>query len=190
MVISAKKILELNGKHKLIENLAERELNPEGVGLDVRAGEIYSIDGEGFLGVTERKTPAVSKFADVKTGSKHVVLRPGDFVLVKTMEKLNVPAEKIVIEEGGEPVHVMVDIYPRSTLQRCGIYFMGRYTDPGYSGELTVALKNVGNSDFVLELGARFASVVFSAVLGDLSRAYGGQWKGGRVATGEKEKQV
>ena len=45
MIISAKKILELNKKYRLIENLAERELNPEGLGIDVRVGEVYRLEG-------------------------------------------------------------------------------------------------------------------------------------------------
>ena len=41
MIISAKKIIELNKKYKLIENLSERELTPEDVGIDIRVGEVY-----------------------------------------------------------------------------------------------------------------------------------------------------
>lgn len=189
MIISARKIIELNKKYNLIENLAERELNPEGVGIDVRVGEVYKLKDGGFLGVKERRTPEVEKIADVKQGDKKITLKPGDFVLVKTIEKVNIPAKKVVIEEGKEPIFLMLDVYPRSTLQRCGIYFMGTKTDPGYFGELTFALVNVGNSSFGLELGARIANLVFKQVLGDISRPYEGQWKGGRVSTGAIEEQ-
>lgn len=189
MIVSSRKILELNEKHNLIENLSSRELeNPEGVGFDLRAGEVYKLEGEGFLGVTERKSPEIVKVADIKTGDKELVLKPGDYVLVKTMEKVNVPGEKISID-GEKERHLMIDVYPRSTLQRCGIYFRGTKTDPGYFGELTFALANLSSCNFKLELGARFANIVFKQVIGDLSRAYEGQWKGGRVATSEKEKQ-
>jgi deoxycytidine triphosphate deaminase len=182
MIISAKKIIELNKKYNLIENLAERELNPQGVGLDVRVGGVYKLKEEGFLGVSDedRKTPAVEKIADAN--QKKIELKPGDFVLVKTIEKVNIPARKVVIEEGREPMFLMLDVYPRSTLQRSGVYFMGTKTDPGYSGELTVALANVGNSHFKLELGARIANLVFKQVFGDVN-PYEGPWQGGRVST-------
>jgi len=189
MIISAKKIIELNEKYRLIENLSERELTPEGVGIDIRVGEVYKIKGSGYLGVEIRKTPEVEKIASIHNGDKKVILNPGDFVLVKTIEKVNVPGEKIVIEEGKEPVYLMLDVYPRSTLQRCGIYFIGTKTDPGYHGELTFALANIGSSIFELELGARIANLVFKQVRGELHRAYEGQWKGGRVATEGFEKQ-
>ncbi len=66
---------------------------------------------------------------------------------------------------------------------------MGTKTDPGYTGELTFALANLGNMEFRLELGARFANLMFVQVTGDVKRAYEGQWKGGRVSTEGKEKQ-
>ncbi len=190
MIISAKKILELNGKYKLIENIADREKNPEGVGIDVRVGEVYRLKSGGFLGVDERKTPNIEKVADIKNGDKKIFLKPGDFVLVKTIEKVNIPSEKIPIGDGKEKVFLMLDVYPRSTLQRCGIYFMGTKTDPGYFGELTFSLVNVGNVPFELELGARIANIVFKQVTGELSRSYEGQWKGGRVTTEDFEKQI
>ena len=190
MILSTKTVLDLNKKHKLIENLSDREkLNAEGVGIDIRVGEVYKLEGEGFLGVTDRKTPEERKIADIKEGDKEVTLEPHDYVLVKTIEKVNIPSKKISIEEGEAPAHIMLDVHPRSTLQRCGIYFMGTKTDPGYSGELVFALTNLSNSQFRLELGARIANITFEQVVGDIVRAYDGQWKGGRVSAKKSEKQ-
>lgn len=190
MIISTLKVLELNKKYNLVENLDEREQqNPEGVGIDIRAGEIYRITGEGYLGVSNRKTSDVEKIADIKKGDKEIVMKPGDYLLVKTIEKFNLPGEKIKIEEGAGPMYLSLHVYPRSTLQRCGVYLMATKTDPGYKGELTFALSNLGNKPFRLELGARFANIVFMQVAGEIQRAYEGQWKGGRVSTEGPEKQ-
>ena len=183
MIISARKVLELNEKYGLIENLAERERNPEGLGIDIRAGEVFRLEGKGFLGVEERSTPEIRKLEGQK-----IILKPGDYVLVKTMEKVSLPAEKIDID--GERVFLMLDVYPRSTLQRSGIYLMATKTDPGYHGELTFAMANLGGVPFELEIGARIANLVFKQAKGDLSRSYGGQWKGGRVSTQGREKQI
>jgi len=190
MILSAKKILELNKRYKLIEGLSEREENnPEGVGFDLRAGEAFGINGEGFLGVTERKTPNETVIASIERGDKDFTIMPGEYVLVKTIEKVNLPGEKIIVEENKEPVLVMIKVHPRSTLHRSGIYFMATKVDPGYSGQLTFALANLGKSPFRLELGARFANITFEQVVGDLARAYSGQWQGGRVSAKKKEKQ-
>lgn len=191
MIISTLKVLELNRKYNLIENLDEREAqNPEGVGIDIRAGKVYRIIGEGFLGVTDRKSSDTEKIADIEKGDREVTLKPGDYVLVKTIEKFNIPGEKVEVEEGGKPMYLSLHVYPRSTLQRCGIYLMATKTDPGYTGELTFALSNLGSKPFRLELGARFANIVFMQVAGEIQRAYGGQWKGGRVSTGGTERQL
>ncbi len=190
MIVSAKTVLELNERYKLISNLAEREYSPEGAGFDIRAGEIYLIKGDGYLGVEDRKTPGVEKVADVKNGDKKFVLLPGEFVLVKTMESVSLPSEKIVVEEGYKPTLLTIHVYPRSTLQRCGIHLMATKIDPGYSGELTFGLANMGKSRFELELGARIANLVFMQVVGDLHRAYGGQWQGGRVSADTVERQI
>jgi deoxycytidine triphosphate deaminase len=188
MIISAKKVLELNEEHKLIENISEREFNPEGVGIDVRVGKVYRMKGQGFLGVIERASPDVEKIADIDEGKGCVILNPGDYVLVKTIEKINLPSESIIIDS--KSVHIMQDVYPRSILHRSGVQFIGTKTDPGYSGEMTYALKNIGNCPFKLELGARIANVIFKMVEGGLARSYGGQWQGGRVSTGGREKQI
>ncbi len=190
MILSATKVLELNKEHSLIENLDERELtNPEGVGIDLRVGEVYRLSGEGYLGVEERKTPDAKIVASAASGDKEVLMKPGDFLLVKTIERVNVPGKKIVVTNGKEPRFLALFVTHRSTLHRCGILFMATKTDPGYSGELVFGLKNVGGANFRLELGARIANAVFFEVDGDIHRAYEGQWGGGRVATGAKEVQ-
>lgn len=189
-MISNAKVLELSKKYGLVENLDERESNPEGVGLDIRAGEAYRIISEGYLGISDRKSSDVEKIADIKNGDREIIMEPGDFVLVKTMEIVNVPGEKVSLGDGSEPKYLAINVYPRSTLQRCGIYFMGTKTDPGYHGELTFALANMGKKQFRLALGARIANIVFVQVTGEIYRAYGGQWKGGRVSTGGLENQV
>jgi dCTP deaminase len=189
MILSSKKVLELCEKYKLLENLDQRESYPEGVGIDIRVGEVYILKGEGFLGKTDRKSPDIEKIADMAKGDKEVVIKPHDYVLVKTIEKVNLPGEKVSID-GGEPRYLMADVHPRSTLQRCGLYLMATKTDPGYTGELTFALTNLSNVPFRLELGARIANIVFHQVVGEIFRAYEGQWKGGRVNTGGTERQI
>ena len=189
MILSAKKVLELNEKYNFIEQLSDREKsNPEGVGIDVRVSQVFRLTSDGFLGIEDRKSPDVQRVADIAK-DKFIVLNPDDFVLVKTLEKVNLPAEKVVIEEEMKPCILMVQVYPRTSLHRSGIQFFGTKIDPGYSGELTFALKNVSSVYFKLELGARIANLVFHTVLGELSRPYEGQWQGGRVHTEGVEKQ-
>lgn len=177
MILGPEKLLELVKNKKIVENLSERELkNPEGTGFDVRLGEVYELTGDGFLGVEERKTSDVKLLA--KYGrEKDYILKPNEFVLIKTLEKVNIPKDLAVF------------IFPRSTLYRCGVQFLCTKGDPGYSGELIFGLKNLGNKIFKIELGSRIANIVFLEIKGE-AVSYRGQWKNGRVAAKEKEKQV
>ena len=178
-MIGTKELLNLVKEKKLVENLCEREMtNPEGAGFDLRVGEVFKIrEGEAFLGETERFTPEIDSVA--KHGKdKHVILQPGDFVLVKTMEKVNLPHD------------IAAMFRPRSTLQRCGVALFTAAASPGYCGELTFGMRNLGNNPLRLEMGARIAHIIFFRTSENMS-AYRGQWQGGRVSTeGKKETQV
>ncbi|PIZ00765.1 dCTP deaminase [bacterium (Candidatus Howlettbacteria) CG_4_10_14_0_8_um_filter_40_9] len=179
MFLGVDKLLELVKSQKLVEDLCDRELNnPEGTGFDLRVKEFYKISGHGFLGIDERETCKIEKVAefDEKKSSK-ITLKPGDFYLVTTVEKVNLPANLVGF------------LKPRSTLHRMGLYLQTTQIAPGYAGELTLALKNLGDATVDMELGSRIVHVMFSQVDGQ-TNLYRGQWKGGRVTTSEKEVQV
>jgi len=175
MFLGVDKLLELVKSKKLVEDLCERELtNPEGCGFDLRLGKVWKIKGKGFLGVDSRKTCEIE---EAIPKNKAVVIKPGDFFLVKTIEKVNVPNNLVGI------------LKPRSSLQRMGLMLRTTQIAPGYSGELTFALHNCGPATVKIEMGARIVHVLFSQVDGKTA-IYRGQWQGGRVTTRKKEKQV
>ncbi len=179
MILGPKKLLELVHKKKLVENLSERELtNPEGAGFDLRLGEVYKISGSAFLGETERKTPTIKTVQTYSKDIKRAVkIKPGQFFLVKTIEKINLP------------VNLSATIIPRTTTFRSGLFLRTGPVQPGYEGELTFGLKNEGPVTVTIEMGARFAHILFQEVKGGGSK-YRGQWQGGRVTTHKREKQV
>ncbi|MFH1325324.1 MAG: hypothetical protein ABIH49_00955 [archaeon] len=178
-MIGTKELLNLVRENNLVENLSQRELeNPEGTGFDLRVGEIFTInDGEAFLGETERFTPETTSIA--KYGSSQgIILQPGDFVLVKTIEKVNLPSDVGAI------------FRPRSTLYRSGVSLDTAAASPGYSGQLVFGMCNLGKNNLKLEMGARIVHILFFKTSENFS-AYRGQWQGGRVSTqGEREVQV
>jgi deoxycytidine triphosphate deaminase len=177
MVLGVKKLLKLVKEKRLVENLSERELKaPEGAGFDLRIGELYEVEGKGFLGVEERETPKI-KLIVKHNSKKKVVLEPRTYYLMKTMEKLNLPENLLAL------------FTPRSTLYRSGIYIFGGQTAPGYRGELTTGIYNFRDEKFELEMGARVIHIMFFEVKGK-SNLYRGQWQGGRITTKEKEKQI
>lgn len=179
MILGPKLLLQLVKEKKLVENLSERELtNPEGAGFDLRLGEVFEISGKAFLGETHRKTPDITSIKIYKEGKKQSIkIKPGEFYLVKTVEKINLPIDLSAV------------ILPRTTTFRSGLFLRTGPIQPGYQGELTFGLKNEGPITVEIEMGARFSHVIFHEIKGEGSK-YRGQWQGGRVTTKEKEVQV
>lgn len=179
MILGPQKLLELVKEIKLVEGLSERELtNPEGAGFDLRLGEVYKISGDAFLGETERKTADIELIQEYKEGEKRtIVLKPGDYFLVSTIEKVNMP------------IFLTANFKPRTTTFRSGLFLRTGNVAPGYQGKLTFGLKNDGPIEVTIEMGARFVHMQVEEVLGE-GNQYRGQWQGGRVAATEKEVQV
>jgi deoxycytidine triphosphate deaminase len=179
MALGVDRIKKLIQEINLVEDLGQRDLeNPEGAGLDLRLGEIFKIEGETFLGEEKRKTvshTSVAKYDPKKKTS--FTVKPGEFFLVQTVENVNLPD------------YLVATMHPRSTLLRSGVWLLTTQIAPGYKGPLNVGLKNMGNADFTVELGARILHIIFWEVSGK-GAMYRGQWQGGRVTTEKEEKQV
>jgi deoxycytidine triphosphate deaminase len=160
MVLGRSRILELV-RDGLIENFAEESLG--GAGYDLRLGKAYRLESDSFLGVSQRKTPNVSEIP-----SARVTLKPGDYVLVETVEKVNMPSK------------IAARVLNRSTVFRCGCTLVNALVDPGYKGTLTFGLKNLSDKEFIVEKGARIAQIVFEEVSGETVE-YDGKYQGGKV---------
>src|SRR3989344_3629021 len=151
MPLGPETLLRLVKENKLVENLDERELTrPEGAGFDLRLGEVYEfIDRpaeEPFLGIEERHTPETRLVLKYEEGNEiWCNLKPGDYFLVKTIEKVNLP------------IDLTGHIFTRSPLFRSGLALYCTQVAPEYKGELTFGLKNEGPVTMRIQLGARFA---------------------------------
>lgn len=179
MVFGIEKIQELVKKKGLVENLSKRELeNPEGAGFDLRIGELYQVQGQGFLGIEERETPEMELIAKYQKGKNtKIELKPNTYYVFKTIESVNMPDNLLAI------------MAPRSTLFRSGVYVFGGQAPPGYQGGLTMGIYNFRDENFNLEMGSRIIHIMFLQVEGK-SNLYKGQWQGGRVTTKKREKQI
>ncbi len=182
MVLGIDEVLRRVKKQKLIENLGARELkNPEGVGVDLRLGAVYKIvSGGAFIeaGLGKRKGVKTKLLAEFKKSSKQwVVIKPGEYYLVSTVEIINTPKD------------LMPQVFPRTSLFRAGLLLLNSKTDPGYKGTLTMGLKNLSDFDVILQMGARIANIVFHKIEGQIV-SYRGQHQGGRISPHEVEQQV
>jgi len=179
MIIGPKKLLQLVKKKKLVEGLDERELTtPEGAGFDLRLGELFTISGKAFLGLSHRETPEVrSKIKYQRSKIQKITIKPGEFYLATTIEKVNTP------------LNITINFKPRTTTFRSGLFLRTGNVAPGYCGKLTFAIKNEGPIPVTLEMGCRIVHAQFTWVDGGGTQ-YKGQWQGGRVTTKNRERQI
>jgi dCTP deaminase len=91
------------------------------------------------------------------------VLHPGDFVLGTTKERVEIPPDLIAHVEG------------RSSLGRLAIvvHSTAGLCDPGYRGQITLELSNLGTAPVALTPGMRISQLTFTELTSPAERPYG-----------------
>lgn len=185
-VIGINEIVRRIKEENLITGLGGRDLSaPEGTGIDLRLGAAHKIveggayiEADGVAGLGRRHGVKTEEVFKLKEGEvqDELIIKPGEYYLVQTAETIRTPLD------------LMPMVYPRSSLFRAGLLLLATKTDPGYEGQLTFGLTNLGPFEVRLQLGARFCNIVFYKIDGEVV-GYHGQHQGGRVSHGE-ERQV
>jgi dCTP deaminase len=94
--------------------------------------------------------------------ASRIKLFPGEVVLASTMEYVRIPRD------------VACDLKLKSTLGRLWInHSLAGWCDPGFEGEITLELQNLGPQPFILEAGRRIAQLIFIAMESEPEVAYG-----------------
>jgi dCTP deaminase len=105
----------------------------------------------------------------VEFRSAAVKLFPGEVVLASTLEYVRIPRD------------VACDLKLKSTLGRVWInHSMAGWCDPGFEGNITLELQNLGPEPFVLQSGRRIAQLIFIAMEEEPEVAYGDPGSGSR----------
>ena len=91
-----------------------------------------------------------------------IKLVPGEVVLASTLEYVKIPRD------------VACDLKLKSTLGRLWInHSLAGWCDPGFQGNITLELQNLGPVPFVLHAGRRIAQLIFIAMEAPPDVAYG-----------------
>ena len=91
-----------------------------------------------------------------------IKLFPGEVVLASTLEYVRIPRD------------VACDLKLKSTLGRLWInHSLAGWCDPGFEGNITLELQNLGPEPLVLEAGRRIAQLIFIAMETAPEVAYG-----------------
>lgn len=91
------------------------------------------------------------------------ILHPGDFVLGTTKESVEIPPDLVANVEG------------RSSLGRLAVvvHATAGFVDPGYRGQITLELSNLGTAPVALTPGMRVSQLVFTELSSPANRPYG-----------------
>jgi dCTP deaminase len=91
------------------------------------------------------------------------VLQPGEFALGSTLERVAVPADLVARVEG------------RSSIGRLAVvvHATAGFIDPGFEGQITLELSNLGRCAVKLYPGMRISQLVFHTMTSPAERPYG-----------------
>jgi len=100
---------------------------------------------------------------ETRTIDGEFILHPGDFVLATTKERVGIPDDLIAHVEG------------RSSLGRLAIvvHATAGIVDPGYEGQITLELSNLGTAPVALTPDMRISQLTFTKLSSAAERPYG-----------------
>ncbi len=175
----------------VIEPLDDPEMQIQPASVDMRLGReflkfrqaniscIHPERGDEVAEYVERTTipgssagqQSLDEYADERDGgelehaSEEFILHPGDFVLGTTKERVAIPDDILAHVEG------------RSSLGRLAIvvHATAGIVDPGYEGQITLELSNLGTAPVALKPDMRISQLTFTRLLSPAERPYGAE---------------
>jgi len=169
MILSDADILDrLEGGDLVVEPLDDPDLQvqPASVGLRL---------GAEFLEFQHANIPCIHPNAEeevedyvretVVAPDEEFILHPGDFVLGTTHERVEIPDDLIAHVQG------------RSSLGRLAVvvHATAGVVDPGYRGQITLELSNLGTAPVALTPGMRISQLIFTELRTPAKRPYGNE---------------
>ena len=143
----------------------DRELQIGPSSIDLRLDSRFKV-------LNERKTEVVDthgmkEYEDFLEEEVHdedpICIHPNQFVLGSTIEEVEVPKNMVARVEG------------RSSYGRLGIivHATAGFIDPGFKGDVTLEIQNLGNAPVKLYPGDRICQIVFEDLSREVGTAYG-----------------
>jgi dCTP deaminase len=129
--------------------------------------------GDRFLEFRRTNIPCIHPESETEVGEyvsetvveehEDFVLHPGDFVLGTTIERVSIPDDLVAHVEG------------RSSLGRLAVvvHATAGLADPGYEGQITLELSNLGAAPVALTPGMRISQLTFTELSSPAERPYG-----------------
>jgi dCTP deaminase len=167
MILSDADILRrLEEGDLVVDPLDDPDIQVQPASIDLRLGrEFLEFQHANIACIHPNDEREVSEYVDlteVEEGGEYI-LHPGDFVLGTTKERVEIPDDLIAHVEG------------RSSLGRLAIvvHATAGLCDPGYHGQITLELSNLGRAPVALSPGMRISQLTFTELKTPADRPYG-----------------
>ncbi|MFB6146686.1 MAG: dCTP deaminase [Halobacteriaceae archaeon] len=167
MILSDRDILgRLEGGDLAIEPLADPDLQVQPASVDLRLGrEFLEFKRTNISCIHPDSEDEVEDYVEetVVDSDGEFILHPGDFVLGTTRERVEIPADLIAHVQG------------RSSMGRLAvvIHATAGIIDPGYRGQITLELSNLGSAPVALTPGMRISQIILTELSTAARRPYG-----------------
>jgi dCTP deaminase len=169
MILSDADILRrLEEGDLVVEPLDDIDLQVQPASVDLRLGrEFLEFQRTNIPCIHPNSESEVNEYVDetVVEEGDDFILHPGDFVLGTTHERVEIPDDLIAHVEG------------RSSLGRLAVvvHATAGLCDPGYRGQITLELSNLGNAPVALTPGMRISQLTFTELSSPAERPYGSE---------------
>ena len=167
MILSDQDILRrLEEGDLVIEPLDDPDIQIQPASVDLRLGrEFLEFQRTNIPCIHPDSEQEIEEYVDetVVPEDDEFILHPGDFVLGTTKERVEIPPDLIAHVEG------------RSSLGRLAIvvHATAGLCDPGYHGQITLELSNLGAAPVALAPDMRISQLTFTELTSPAERPYG-----------------
>ena len=169
MILSDRDILDrLETGDLVVDPLDDLETQIQPASIDLRLGEEFlEFQRTNISCIHPNREEEVGDYVrqtEVPEGGEFI-LHPGDFVLGTTKERVAIPSDLIAHVQG------------RSSLGRLAvvIHATAGVVDPGYEGQITLELSNLGTAPVALSPGMRVSQLIFTELSSAAERPYGAE---------------
>ncbi len=165
MILSDRDIKEYLDKGKLVVKPLDPEVQIQPSSIDLRLGNHFKVFRHISKGYIDPLTDNAEEYTEdvfIEEGDTFI-LHPGEFVLGSIREWIEIPEDLVARVEG------------RSSLGRLAllIHATAGFIDPGFKGNITLELSNVGKMPIALRPGMRICQLALEKLSSPSERPYG-----------------
>jgi len=172
MILSDRDIKKYLEEKKIIIEPFPEEIQIQPASVDLKLGNKFRTlmhAKKAFIDPLKDNPDEYSEVIELKS-NEPFIMHPGEFVLGVTRERVEIPGDIVARVDG------------RSSLGRLAIliHATAGYIDPGFKGNITLELSNVGKMPVALYPGMRICQISFELLSSNAELPYGQGKKGGK----------